>query len=140
MILSVFTTPEPLKSATRLRKVKSSISKGFRVFRRNYSSIYSWSNRYSITSNCSAPTVPMILRPLNWFVKSWATPSSINWSTPFANCLDFIGSAFSIYLNNSGEKLGIPLKWSFSLADSQYMLQMAQENYKKLIFHFTSEF
>ncbi|MCX4292205.1 MAG: peptide chain release factor 3 [Odoribacter sp.] len=26
------------------------------------------------------------------------------------------------------------------LADSQYMLQMAQENYKKLIFHFTSEF
>ena len=26
------------------------------------------------------------------------------------------------------------------LADSQYMLHMAQENYKKLIFHFTSEF
>jgi len=26
------------------------------------------------------------------------------------------------------------------LADSQYMLQMAQENYKNLIFHFTSEF
>ncbi|WP_273132676.1 peptide chain release factor 3 [Culturomica massiliensis] len=26
------------------------------------------------------------------------------------------------------------------LADSQYMLQMAQNNYKKLIFHFTSEF
>ena len=26
------------------------------------------------------------------------------------------------------------------LADSQYMLQMAQENYKKLTFHFTSEF
>lgn len=26
------------------------------------------------------------------------------------------------------------------LADSQYMLQMAQDNYKKLIFHFTSEF
>ena len=26
------------------------------------------------------------------------------------------------------------------LADSQYMLQMAQSNYKKLIFHFTSEF
>lgn len=26
------------------------------------------------------------------------------------------------------------------LADSQYMLQMAQTNYKKLIFHFTSEF
>ena len=26
------------------------------------------------------------------------------------------------------------------LADSQYMLQMAQENYKHLIFHFTSEF
>ena len=26
------------------------------------------------------------------------------------------------------------------LADSSYMLQMAQENYKKLIFHFTSEF
>lgn len=26
------------------------------------------------------------------------------------------------------------------LADSQYMLQMAQENYKKLVFHFTSEF
>ena len=32
----------------------------------------------------------------------------------FPNCLDFIGSAFSIYLNNSGEKLGIPLKCSFS--------------------------
>ena len=26
------------------------------------------------------------------------------------------------------------------LADSQYMLHMAQENYKKLVFHFTSEF
>lgn len=26
------------------------------------------------------------------------------------------------------------------LADSQYMLQMAQNNYKKLVFHFTSEF
>ena len=26
------------------------------------------------------------------------------------------------------------------LAESQYMLQMAQSNYKKLIFHFTSEF
>ena len=26
------------------------------------------------------------------------------------------------------------------LAESQYMLQMAQANYKKLVFHFTSEF
>ena len=26
------------------------------------------------------------------------------------------------------------------LAESQYMLQMAQVNYKKLVFHFTSEF
>ena len=38
------------------------------------------------------------------------TPSSINWSIPFANCFCFIGSAFSIYLNISGEKLGNPRK------------------------------
>ena len=32
----------------------------------------------------------------------------------FANCFCFIGSAFSIYLNISGEKLGNPRKWSIS--------------------------
>ena len=34
--------------------------------------------RYSITSNCRAPTVPMILRPLSDEVKSCATPSSMS--------------------------------------------------------------
>ena len=75
---------------------------------------YSCSSRYSITSNCSAPTVPIIFRPLNWFTNSCATPSSISWSIPFASCFDFIGSAFSMYLNSSGENDGIPLKCSFS--------------------------
>ena len=34
------------------------------------------------------------------------------------------------------------VKWGRDvfLAESQYMLQMAQANYKKLVFHFTSEF
>jgi hypothetical protein len=36
--------------------------------------------------------------------------SSINWSIPLASCFCFIGSAFSIYLNISGEKLGSPRK------------------------------
>ena len=35
---------------------------------------------------------------------------TINWSMPLFNCLVFIGSAFSMYLNISGEKLGKPLK------------------------------
>ena len=56
------------------------------------------------------PTVPIILRPLNWLTNNCATPSSINWSIPLASCFCFIGSAFSIYLNISGEKLGSPRK------------------------------
>ena len=72
--------------------------------------LYSFSRRYCITSNCNCPTVPMIFRPLNWLTKSCATPSSINCSIPLFNCLVFMGSAFSMYLNISGEKLGSPRK------------------------------
>ena len=39
-----------------------------------------------------------------------ATPSSISWLIPLSSCFCFIGSAFSIYLNISGEKEGRPLK------------------------------
>ena len=72
--------------------------------------LYSFSRRYWMTSNCNCPTVPIILRPLNWLTNNCATPSSINWSIPLASCFCFIGSAFSMYLNISGEKLGSPLK------------------------------
>ena len=53
-------------------------------------------DRYWMTSNWSAPTVPMILRPLSEDTNSCATPSSISWSTPLASCLNFSGSAFSM--------------------------------------------
>lgn len=71
---------------------------------------YSFCSLYCITSNCSCPTVPIIFLPLNWLMKSWATPSSISCSMPLFSCFAFMGSAFSMYLNISGEKLGRPLK------------------------------
>src|ERR1700752_4474507 len=72
--------------------------------------LYSLFKRCCKTSNCKAPTVPKILRPSCFFVNNCATPSSVNCSKPFCNCLVFIGSILTTYLNNSGEKLGIPLK------------------------------
>ena len=50
------------------------------------------------------------LTPVELLTNNCATPSSINWSIPLASCFCFIGSAFSMYLNISGEKLGSPLK------------------------------
>ena len=43
-----------------------------------------------------------------------ATPSSISWLMPFSSCFVFMGSAFSMYLNISGEKEGRPRKCSCS--------------------------
>ena len=51
--------------------------------------LYSCARRYSITSNCRAPTVPMILRPLSDEVKSCATPSSMSLIDAFGQLLEF---------------------------------------------------
>lgn len=53
-------------------------------------------------------------RPLNWLMNNCATPSFINCSKPFWNCLLFIGSSFSMYLKRSGENDGNPRKLIFS--------------------------
>ena len=56
------------------------------------------------------PTTLRTVFILQAILDNCATPSSINWSIPLASCFCFIGSAFSIYLNISGEKLGKPRK------------------------------